>query len=252
MCPLIEKYHAVEPNGKNDAVLRKLRASMKRIIISPIIVLLFLVASCGNEPPLYKMHATEFLNSKGVNDDLIVRLTNRMVISPLEAGQLAAYKNVSVLHLLASNPSTPEKILVKLANHSNFEVHTGLVSNPATPIEIVLKFRTKGKYTTVNDYISRNPNLPTKILIEMYDFGEIGKISPALNPNCPEVLLWRIYDEGNPVDHAWLATNPNLPRELILKLESSDDSVVRQYLSTNPKYKMTKEVEKTQTVDPDA
>lgn len=61
--------------------------------------------------------------------------------------------------------------------------------------------------------------------------------------------MWRIYNEGNSVDHAWLATNPNLTKDLIIKFENSDDPVVRQYLSTNPAYRSQEEIEKTKTVE---
>lgn len=242
-------FHWTGAWGRRETEFHRSMNRMMMKTILPIIVLFLLLSSCGNEPPLYQMRAKEYLRSKGVSEDLIIRLSNREDISASEAERLSAYPNVPVLHLLASNPSTPEKILLKLIDHSSFEVHTGLVSNPSTPIDIVLKFRTKGEYTTVNDYISRNPNLPAEILIEMYNLGEIGKTGPALNPNCPKILLWRIFNEGTPADHAWLATNPNLPKELINKLENSGDSVVQQHLLTNPKYKSQKRPEKTQTIE---
>lgn len=88
----------------------------------------------------------------------------------------------------------------------------------------MLGFRTKGKYTTVNDYIARNPNVSQHILTEMFRGKEIGNLSLALNPNCPIELMWAIFDEGNSVDQAWLARNPNLPEDLRLKLKAVRDT----------------------------
>jgi hypothetical protein len=202
-----------------------------------IVGILFLTLTACNGPPLYQGRAAEFLHEHGVEEELIQRLVNRREISPDEADRLAAFNNIPVLHLVASNPSTSKTLLYRLAKHSSFEVHTGIVSNPSAPLDLVLSFRTPGKYTTVNDAMARNPNLPSKLLCEMYDQREIGRVSPGLNPNCPPEIMWRIYQEGNSTDHAWLATNPNLPAALMARLESSSDKVVKDYLRTNPSYK---------------
>jgi hypothetical protein len=198
---------------------------------------LCLTLGACNGPPLYESRAAEFLHEHGVEEDLIQRLVNRREISADEADRLATFGNIPVLHLIASNPGTSKTLLYRLAKHSSFEVHTGIVSNPSAPLELVLSFRTPGRYTTVNDSMARNPNLPAKLLLEMYNQREIGRVSPALNPNCPPELMWRIYEEGRSTDRAWLATNPNLPAALMATLESSSDKVVKDYLKTNPSYK---------------
>ena len=141
---------------------------------------------------------------------------------------------------MANNPTTPIKIIEKLAKHNHPEVHAGLVCNPATPLKLAISFRTKGKYTTVNDSLSRNPNIAPNTLIDMYDRGEIGSISPSLNPSCPPELMWRLFNEGDNLTHTWLATNPNLPKELFKQLEQSSDPIVVKYLRTNPNYKSLK------------
>jgi hypothetical protein len=202
-----------------------------------IIGILSLALSACNEPPLYQSRAAEFLHEHGIEEDLIQRLVNRREISSDEAERLAAFSSIPVLHLVASNPGTSKSLLYRLAKHWSFEVHTALVSNPSAPVDLVLSFRTPGKYTTVNDAMARNPNLPSKLLCEMYNQREIGRVSPALNPNCPPEIMWRIYNEGNSVDRAWLATNPNLPVGLMRMLEASSDKVIKDYLRTNPSYK---------------
>ena len=199
--------------------------------------ILSLTLGACNGPPLYQSRATEFLRGHGIEEDLIQRLVNRRDISSDEADRLATFSNIPVLHFVAANPSTSKALLYRLAKHSSFEVHTGLVSNPSAPLDLVLSFRTPGKYTTVNDAMARNPNLPSNLIREMYVQGEIGRVSPALNPNCPPEIMWRIYNEGSSVDRAWLATNPNLPAALMARLETSSDKVVKDYLRTNPIYK---------------
>jgi hypothetical protein len=196
------------------------------------------LALCGcNEPPLYHSKAEEFLNNEGVPSDLIQRLQSQRPLSEEEATQLQAFRNIPTLHLLASNPTTPQNILVDLSKHSSFEVHTGLVSNPSTPLDVVLGFRDKGRYTTVNDYMARNPNLPPEILIEMFNAGETGLVSPALNPNCPPEIMWKIFNRNDRIANVWLATNPNLPEELVVRLAELDDSLIMQRLRSNPVYR---------------
>ena len=189
-----------------------------------------------NGPPLYNTRAEEFLRGKNINPDLIHRLQTRGQLTEAEADQLSSFSNIPVLHLVASNPTTPERVLVRLAKHESFEVITGLVSNPATPLYIVLKFRTPGKYTTVNDYMARNPNLPVETFKEMFQAREVGYVSPALNPNCPPEVMWRIYQEGGQIAQVWLATNPNLPSELVERIAKDNDPLVMQRLRANPVY----------------
>jgi hypothetical protein len=177
------------------------------------------------------------LGNKGTDPELIQRLVSKGPLSAKEAESLLADASIPVLHLLASNPTTPQPILLQLAKHKNFEVTTGLVINPATPIDIVLSFRTPGKYTTVNDAIIRNPNVPDKVFVEMFDARETGYVSPALNPRCPTDIQWRIYREGGQIAQAWLAANPNLQPELMERLAADNDPLVMQYLRTNPAYR---------------
>lgn len=199
--------------------------------------MLLALTSC-NEPPLYESRARTTLQHKGTDPELIERLVMKGPLSAKEAEALLADASVPVLHLLASNPTTPQPILLQLAKHKNFEVTTGLVINPATPIDIVLSFRTPGKYTTVNDSIIRNPKVPDKVFVEMFDGHETGYVSPALNPRCPPDIQWRIYREGDQNAHVWLAANPNLQPALIERLAADNDPLVMQFLRTNPAYRI--------------
>ena len=206
------------------------------IKLSPLIIITQLLVSSCNGPPLYPKRAKEFLISQGESTEMIQKLINRKPLNTGESGRISQYNNIAVLHLLASNESTPLPILQRLAKHQSFEVHTGLVSNKSVPFEILITFRTEGKYTTVNDSIARNPSLPPSILLEMYNNGEIGNVSPALNPNCPEEVMWKIYKTGRSVDRAWLSKNPNLPLELFESLNSSKDPLIESHIKNNPNY----------------
>lgn len=212
-----------------------------KITIHILLTVCCLFLSGCNEPPRYQSKAENFLSKQGVPNDLIQRLQSQKPLSEEEAAHLNTFRNIPTLHLLASNPSTPPNILLNLSEHNSFEVHTGLVSNPATPLDVVLGFREKGSYSTVNSYMVRNPSLPQNILIEMFNAGETGLISPALNPNCPPEIMWEIFSRQDRLANIWLAANPNLPEELALRLAELDDSLIMERLRSNPAYRRINE-----------
>lgn len=183
-----------------------------------LLLLVLTLASC-NSPPLYESRAEVFLRRQDLPSDLIHRLQTRAPISAAEAEWLLRYRSIPVLHLLANNPTTPERILEALAKHQNYEVITGLVGNSAVPLATVLSFRTPNQYSTVNLAISNNPKLPLKVFSAMFQAGELGYSSPALNPRCPPEILWIIYEKNEPFAQIFLAANPNLPPELRKQLE---------------------------------
>ena len=205
-----------------------------------LVVVLLLAVGC-NEPPLYRMHAREFLQQQGVDADLIDRL---LAVEPLdgpEADRLSRFDNLAVLHLLASNPSTPAPLVARLARHSSMDVRNGVAINPNAPLELLLSLRTPGRYTTQNNALARNPRMPQTLLREMYENQEAGWTSLAMNPNTPPDLLRKIAAEGSEVDRAWLAKNPGLTEELVLLLEKDRSRIVRNHLETNPVYQRIRE-----------
>ncbi|MCP3850846.1 MAG: hypothetical protein GY694_11510 [Gammaproteobacteria bacterium] len=198
----------------------------------------------ANSPPLYQTKAKAFLEKKGIEKSLIMRLVERGELTAAEAERLSQFDNIAVLHLLSSNHSIPQSLIKHLSHHKHFEVKTGIASNPQTPLKILHYLRTTGEYTTINDYIARNPNLPHNLLFEMNNRGEASYTSLGLNPNCPAELMNEIAKLGTEIDRAWLATNPNLTKPLILLLEDDNSKVVKAYLKTNPAYlKMIDEVQ---------
>ena len=124
------------------------------------------------------------LEKNGFGEDLIIRLIERKQPSSEEVEKLSHFENIAVIHLLSSNPSIPQSLIHRFSQHKSFEVRTGIASNPKTPLNVLQVLRTPGKYTTMNDYIARNPNITSDLLWEMHRNGEARYTSLGLNPNC--------------------------------------------------------------------
>ena len=77
-----------------------------------------------------------------------------------------------------------------------------------------------------------------RILRDMYNNKEASSYNFAVNRNCPEDLMWEIFNSNDSIiSHPGLAMNPNIPVDMILKLEGSQDRAVMASLRSNPKYK---------------
>lgn len=205
---------------------------------SPVlVVLLFLLMTGCNEPPLYRKHASEFLREQGVPGDVIDKLTTMQPLEPEMAERLSWYERESVLHLVGANPGTPISVIERLARHPSFEVRTGVASHANIPLELLLEMRTVGEYTTVNSVIASHPRLPHAVIWEMLENGEAGYDSFARNPNCPTELMrqmvaksdWRTT--GDPKGE--LAQNPNAPEDVLRALAADKSEFVRMRLTFN-------------------
>lgn len=205
-----------------------------------ITFLLFLVGCNG--PSGYANKAEEYLKKKGVSSELIHKLRTREPFVREEAYKIFEYKNTSVLHLLGSNAGTPVSILEELAKIEDVDVRIAVAANRNTPLSILYSFRSPGKYTSVNLALSRNPQLPEKILLEMHYNGETSLTGLALNPNCPLEIMHIIADQGNQSARYWLAFNKNIPEEIIIKLEQDEDEGVLRELKRNKNYIKLKKI----------
>jgi hypothetical protein len=202
-----------------------------------------------NAPPIYETQAHEYLEKQGVTNDLIVRLEERKPLTESEAVMLEQFGNktllhllpgnpiTAVLHLLASNPSVPISMIERLAANRDEEVRWGVAYNPSAPIKLLLPLRTPGKYSTTNEYLARNPRIPTEVLVEMYRNKEANWVGFAMNPNCPADLMREIAGQGNDLDRTWLAANPNLPPDLIALLARDPSENVQRFLAQNRAFK---------------
>ncbi|MBI5638688.1 MAG: hypothetical protein HZA03_12055 [Nitrospinae bacterium] len=197
---------------------------------------LMLFLNACNTPPLYESKAREFLTGQGVSASTILKLEERSPLSAEEVVMLSRFNDVSTLHLLGSNPSTPREILMRLARHRIQDVRWGAATNPNTPKELLLKLRTQGRYSTTNGYLARNPALPEEIIREMFRAKEVAWYDIAMNTACPIDLMREILERGTDTDRTWLAWNRNLPPEIMERLAKDPSPGVARMLSGNPTY----------------
>ncbi|MBI1822093.1 MAG: hypothetical protein HYR79_10340 [Nitrospirae bacterium] len=182
-----------------------------------------------NSPPLYEKDAREYLQKKEVSSEVIRKLEERKLLSEAEVLELSKFKNVAVLHLLASNPGATEDLLRQLADHRSKVVLWGVASNKNTPLEILLKFRTPGDYTTMNCYLARNPGLPEPLIREMYKQGEASLFDFALNESLPADLMEELLSKDETVRFG-LSLNLKIPDHICQALANDPDELVRRNL----------------------
>lgn len=218
----------------------------KLLVLSPVSIgwlgglcVVLLLGACDftvNTPPMYESRAREFLTERNVSASTILKLEER---SPLEASEvvlLARFDDVPTLFLLGCNPSTSPEILRRLVQHPVEDVRWGASTNPNTPMELVLQLRTRGKYSTANGYVARNPALPESVIREMFNTKEAAWVDIAMNPSCPVDLMQEIIEKGTDFDRTWLAWNRNLPPAIMASLEKEASEGVARMLSGNPTY----------------
>lgn len=197
--------------------------------------LLLLLNAC-NAPPLYGTKAEKFLTKQGVSASTILKLVEGNPLTAEEVLMLSRFNDVSTLHLLGSNPSTPREILTRLVQHRTQDVRCGAATNPNTPLELLLKLRTPGEYSTSNACLARNPALPEAVIREMFRSKESAWYDIAMNPACPIDLMREIIGHGTNTDRTWLAWNRNLPPEIMERLANDPSPEVARMLSGNPTY----------------
>ncbi len=186
---------------------------------------------------MYHSRAEAFLTRQGVQSATILHLSEQRPLSDQDIARLARFDDVATLHLLASHPSTPPTILVRLARHRNEEIRWGAATNSNTPLDILLQMRTVGRYSTMNEYLVRNPALPEELIREMLQRKEVLLVSVAMNPACPLDLMRQIAEHGQDMEKTWLAWNRNIPPEIIARLALDPSPNVARMLAGNPAYR---------------
>ncbi|MDH4187254.1 MAG: hypothetical protein OEV08_09665 [Nitrospira sp.] len=199
------------------------------------LALALLLGAC-NAPPMYGNNAEKFLAGQGVPAATILKLVEGSPLSVDEVALLGRFDDVSTLHLLGSNPSTPTEVLTRLMQHRAQDVRWGAATNPNTPLELVLKLRTPGELSINNAYLARNPALPETVIREMFRTKEAQWHNIAQNPACPIDLMREIIERGTDFDRTWLAWNRNLPPEIMEHLAQDPSPDVARMLSGNPTY----------------
>lgn len=217
--------------------LRAMSATSRAKLGAMLIFILATILQACNAPPLYEKYAEEYLGQRGIPKPVITRLVERAQLSGEEAAMLSRFDSRAVKHLLASNPSIPESLILTLAKHPDEEVRWGVAYNPSSPVATLLSLRTPGQYSTMNEYLARNPRLPLDVLIAMYRGKEANKVGFAMNPNCPPELMREIAESGTDLDRTWLAANPSLPPDLIARLARDSSENVQRFLAQNRAFK---------------
>lgn len=209
---------------------------MQQLSLSGLWIGLLLLMCACNAPPMYEPRAREFLTEHAVSAATILKLEERRPLSAEEVAVLSRFNDVPTLHLLGSNPSATREILTRLAQHRVQDVRWGAATNPNTPLDLLMKLRTPGKYSTMNDYLARNPALPDAVIREMFRSREAAWSDIAMNTACPVDLMQEIIERGTESDRTWLAWNRNLPPEIMERLAHDPSPGVTRMLSGNPTY----------------
>jgi hypothetical protein len=183
----------------------------------------------SNGPPLFEVHAREYLENSGIDPKLISKLTDRLPISDVELVRLSKFSNASVQYLVASNPGASSEFLTNYSMALSIEGWWGLVSNGNAPQDLVLKKRQKGQYATINGYIARNPSLPKELIWEMYRGREASDYDFAVNTNLPDDLAHELIQKDEMV-RIGLAINLGISISICRHLQSDSSELVRRNL----------------------
>lgn len=142
-------------------------------------------------------------SSKSVRDALLR-------FQPIDTGRLgkvlAHNFDEETLALLGENERLASEVYPHLLTLESDGLLRNLAANDATPPSILERLASRE---------SLHPQL-------------------ALNPASPEVLLWRLYEEGVPKVLEALAYNPSTPVELLERIYTLDDFALHQGLAANP------------------
>lgn len=203
----------------------------------PALAALAVVVGCmANSPPMYHARAKAYLESKRVAADLVAKLVDERPLSGVEADLLATHDDVATLHLLGANPGTPAALVALLAGHADEEVRWGAATHPALRRETMLSLRTVGTYSTMNDYLARNPSLPADVMRTMYWNREASAASIAMNPACPADIVADVLANQPDTVRAWLAWNRGLDARTVEQLDRDPSPLVARMLRSNPAY----------------
>jgi hypothetical protein len=206
-----------------------------------VMLAVFLCASCTpNSPPMYHSRAKAFLEAKGVAPDVVAKIFDERPLADDEARALSAFDDAATLHLLGANPGTPADLVATLAMHRSEEVRWGAATHPKLPPATMVALRTSGKYSTMNDYLARNPALPTQVIREMYWGKQALPASVAMNPSCPMDIVSDILENQPEHVRVWLAWNRGLDSETLARLDRDPAQGVARMLKANPTYVLWK------------
>ena len=143
-----------------------------------------------------------------------------------------------------------------IRKHLKYKYITTILFNYNTTSSIIndiYKMNIKGLEHKVS--LARNPNTPSNILEELYNYSKERMLLLSLckNPNTPSYILEQIYNK-NPRDWSIcmnLAKNPLLPINLLEKLSTYSKNDVKYLVFVNPNIskKLYNKMNKNETFD---
>lgn len=122
-----------------------------------------------------------------------------------------------ILEILAQNPSTPDKAMMKLARHPSWFVCRTVASHTSTPS--ALMFLSSHEDPDVVGNVARNRHTPKEKIIELADHESWGmRMNVARNRGAPQEVLYKLSTDKIFIVRMKVAGNPSTPPELISKL----------------------------------
>lgn len=152
-----------------------------------------------------------------------LRATLKILVSEVYSDPIS--ESYDVFKGLASNPSCPEEILMRLAKDPDPEVRSAVAENSMTPAEI-LKTLAKDKSREVRESVASNTSTPIETLDIMAKVSYLREII-AENPSVSITLLEELSISRNENVRLGVAMNPKTPPKILKILAKDPDPGVR-------------------------
>lgn len=219
----------------------------KRVVVSLFcVVVIFSLAGCwlANSPPLYRMHATKYLES---HSDMTEREIKKFIckgnVGQERLLELAKSESRQVRVMAAQNKYLPSDHLERMLEDKSWEVVRACSWNPNFTTDMFDKL-VRSKHGNVRYYLANHKGLSVENLIVLSkDESSLVRGQVARNPRLPETQMRRLFRkdgrlatvrlEGRWV-RAGLAENHNIPMDILITLSKDDDPVVRMRVASNP------------------
>ena len=117
--------------------------------------------------------------------------------------KLSKEPSLDVRFLVASNPYISNDLLSRMLSDESDFIRGGAALNPNLTLEQIKKLYSDPSHTT-RIMLARNPSIPEQILLDLHYEGGIDLMWLAKNPNCPEALKKKMFDDNDETALYWL------------------------------------------------
>lgn len=139
-----------------------------------------------------------------------------------------------ICSLIARNPATPSKMLIKLANDSRNSIRVSLAENLSTPIKVLEKLAIDVD-DEVRLTVAKNQNTPKLVLEKLIiDSNHEIHIGVAMNLNTSTKLLEKLATHSDREVRLAVAKNQNTPITTLEKFAVAEDRVIRIHTAEHP------------------